>query len=96
MTVHEVRPDKKLLRRRRRILYRVVAEHLGRMGDDLAGFSLVTWDHRGEPNTGFLAGGPIGRGFIPAFTSDALNRHIAVSLAQESATDRIEDGDDSA
>ena len=74
----------------RRILEELVARHCAQHGDNLAGFTLVTWDMRGCPTSGRMtAVGPIDRCLAPTFTADVLNRHLAVELAEETATDRV-------
>jgi hypothetical protein len=54
------------------------------VGDDIAGFALVVWDKRGDMRTAYDAErGPIGPALVPTLVSDALNRHVAVKLAEE-------------
>jgi len=54
------------------------------MGDDIAGFAIVVWDQNGEMRTSYnTARGPIGPALVPTLVSDALNRHVAVKLAEE-------------
>lgn len=92
MSVKEFDPRKRNARRVRRILGKTVRSHLLGQGDDLAGFAIVSWDHRGAVQTGSLtSSGPIDRSLLPAFVGDALNRHIAVSLAQENTVEIVPD-----
>lgn len=54
------------------------------MGDEIAGFAIVVWDQNGEMRTSYnTARGPIGPALVPTLVSDALNRHVAVKLAEE-------------
>jgi hypothetical protein len=54
-------------------------------GDYLSGFALVTWDRSGQMESAYMAGhGPHGWASIPGQVRDALNRHMAVELAQHS------------
>jgi hypothetical protein len=54
------------------------------VGDEIAGFALVVWDSRGDMRTAYdAARGPIGPALVPTLVSDALNRHLAVKLAEE-------------
>jgi hypothetical protein len=54
------------------------------LGDDIAGFAIVVWDQNGEMRTSYNAArGPIGPALVPTLVSDALNRHVAVKLAEE-------------
>jgi len=56
------------------------------MDDGLAGFALVTWGKNGELRTAYNAAqGPIGPALLPTLVSDALNRHVAVALANDAA-----------
>jgi hypothetical protein len=58
------------------------------MGDDIAGFAIVVWDQRGEMRTSYnTTRGPIGPALVPTLVSDALNRHVAVKLAEERLSD---------
>jgi hypothetical protein len=58
------------------------------MGDDMAGFAVVVWDQSGEMRTAYNATrGPIGPALVPTLVSDALNRHVAVKLAEERLSD---------
>jgi hypothetical protein len=63
------------------------------MGDDIAGFALVVWDQNGEIRTSYnTARGPIGPALVPTLVSDALNRHVAVKLAEERLADNGDSG----
>jgi hypothetical protein len=54
------------------------------MGDEIAGFAVVVWDQNGDMRTSYSAArGPIGPALVPTLVSDALNRHVAVKLAEE-------------
>jgi hypothetical protein len=54
------------------------------MGDEIAGFAIVVWDQNGDMRTSYNAArGPIGPALVPTLVSDALNRHVAVKLAEE-------------
>jgi hypothetical protein len=58
------------------------------MGDGISGFAIVVWDQNGEMRTSYNAArGPIGPALVPTLVSDALNRHVAVKLAEERLTD---------
>ncbi|HML28215.1 MAG TPA: hypothetical protein PKE16_05125 [Hyphomicrobium sp.] len=58
------------------------------VGSDVAGFALVVWNTKGEMRTVYDASsGPIGPALLPTLASDALNRHVAVMLAQDEAAD---------
>lgn len=53
------------------------------MGDDMVGFAIVVWDKNGGMWTSYNAArGPIGPSLVPTLVSDALNRHVAVKLAE--------------
>lgn len=94
MSVVEIKPDKENTRSVRRIIGRSLHQHLVEHGDTLAGFALVTWDHRGECVTAFSSGGsPVGRSLVPGYVSDALNRHIAIVVASERTAVSVDPGD---
>ena len=60
-----------------------VTEAADEHGVGLAGFALVTWDMSGDVRSAFEANyGPVRPGLMPAVVHDALNRHLAVALAQ--------------
>lgn len=53
------------------------------VGDDIAGFAVIVWDKRGDLRSAYDATrGPIGPALVPTLVSDALNRHVAVKLAE--------------
>ncbi len=55
-----------------------------------AGFALVTWDERGECRTSYYADtGPISAHLMPSYVADALNRHVAVDIAQRTASNLV-------
>ena len=59
------------------------------VGDGFAGFALVVWDERGDMRTAYDATrGPIGPALVPTLVSDALNRHVAVKLAEQSLSNK--------
>lgn len=83
MSVEAVDPGRDRATRIRRILGRVLRDHLEGHGPDIAGFALVSWDMRGNARTGFMTEvGPVGDSLMPCFVKDALQRHLAVKLAQ--------------
>lgn len=58
------------------------------VGNDVAGFALIVWNRNGEMRTVYDASkGPIGPALLPTLASDALNRHVAVMLAKEEASE---------
>lgn len=58
------------------------------VGNDVAGFALIVWNRDGEMRTVYDASkGPIGPALLPTLASDALNRHVAVMLAKEEASE---------
>ena len=57
---------------------------MDQMGDNIAGFALVTWDREGSLRSAYdTSYGPIGPALVPTLSADALNRHVAVMLAAE-------------
>jgi hypothetical protein len=96
MTIHAISPKSERTRSVRKILIRCLRHQLQGHGGNLAGFALVTWDMCANAETAFLTGGHVSRSLVPAFTSDALNRHIAVELAQDRQTMIIPPDDDPA
>lgn len=61
---------------------------IDQMGDNIAGFALVVWDHEGDLRSAYNAQqGPIGPALMPTLVADALNRHVAVMLAAKRAED---------
>jgi hypothetical protein len=64
------------------------------LGDNIAGFALVVWDTKGDLRSAYDATrGPIGPALVPTLVSDALNRHVAVKLAEERLADSSGSGD---
>jgi hypothetical protein len=62
-------------------------------GDDIAGFAIVVWDGKGDMRTAYDATrGIIGPALVPTLVSDALNRHVAVKLAEERLADNGDSG----
>ena len=58
------------------------------VGDQIAGFAIVVWDERGDMRSAYDATrGPIGPALVPTLVSDALNRHVAVKMAEERLAD---------
>lgn len=58
------------------------------LGDNISGFALVVWDTKGDLRSAYDATrGPIGPALVPTLVSDALNRHVAVKLAEERLAD---------
>lgn len=92
MGISEIDPAAVRARKVRKILGRCVRSSLESNGDDLAGFSLVSWDMRGNANSSYFSDiGPVGESLVPSFTKDALNRHIAVVLVERTSSTRIDD-----
>jgi len=93
ISVKQNRPSLKLItdkRRRdngrelRQVLFQRCRAAADQMGDEIAGFAVVVWDRRGDVRSSYEAAqGPIGPALVPTLVSDALNRHIAVVLAEE-------------
>lgn len=79
--LHTFEPAKDRARAVRRELFKVLRMSLRSQGDDLAGFAMVLWDRRGEPDSNFLTkAGPIGRAMMPNYVKDALERHVTMNL----------------
>ena len=58
------------------------------LGDNISGFAVVVWDNQGDLRSAYDATrGPIGPALVPTLVSDALNRHVAVKLAEERLAD---------
>jgi hypothetical protein len=58
------------------------------LGDEISGFAIVVWDKQGDLRSAYDATrGPIGPALVPTLVSDALNRHVAVKLAEERLAD---------
>lgn len=91
-TLVEFRPDKAALARRRRIMGRALRAALDTHGSELAGFALVSWDRRGGAHTTYLAqDGMVSESLMPTLVHDALNRHVAVVLAEREASRPLDD-----
>lgn len=55
--------------------------------------AFVVWDMRGAARTVYSTEtGPFSFSMVPAFVHDALNRHVAVVIAQETAAEPIGEG----
>lgn len=68
----------------REMLFARCRAAIDQMGDDIAGFALVVWDQRGDMRTAYDAErGPISFALVPTLVSDALNRHVAVKIAEQ-------------
>jgi hypothetical protein len=68
----------------RELLFARCRAAIDQMGDDIAGFALVVWDQRGDMRTAYDAErGPISFALVPTLVSDALNRHVAVKIAEQ-------------
>lgn len=70
-------------RRRRGLLHQACRDVIAQR-DTLAGFALIAWDRQGDLSSAVRCwdGSPIGPALVPTLVHDALNRHIAVDLAQ--------------
>lgn len=91
--LHEIRPDKEALATRRRIIGRSLRHALAHHGDGFCGFALVTWNHQGGAYSGYLAEyGVIGESLMPAYVHDALNRHVAVVVAERGRSEPLDGG----
>ena len=72
----------------RQALFQRCRAVIDQLGDDMAGFAVVAWDRSGDMRTAYdAARGPIGPALVPTLVSDALNRHVAVKLAEERLAD---------
>jgi hypothetical protein len=68
----------------RRHLFERCRAAADQMGDDIAGFALVVWDQEGYLRSAYEAiRGPIRAPPVPTLAADALNRHLAVAIAEE-------------
>lgn len=89
--VVNIAPARERAARVRRMLGRSIKSAINGFGEDIAGFALVTWDMRGNARSAILdRSGPIGASLVPTYVHDALNRHVAVEIASESAPVWIE------
>ena len=92
MTLHKIDPRAKRAISVCKILRNCGKSAIKSHGDDLAGFALVTWDMRGTVHTTFLTEyGIVSRDIMPCLVKDALNRHVAMSLAHECVSTPITD-----
>jgi hypothetical protein len=72
----------------RQALFQRCRAVIDQMGDDIAGFAIAAWDNRGDMRTAYDATrGVIGPALVPTLVSDALNRHVAVKLAESRLAD---------
>lgn len=68
----------------RRALFKRCREAIEQLDADISGFAIVVWDTQGNLQSAYdAARGPIGPALVPTLVSDALNRHVAVKLAEE-------------
>jgi hypothetical protein len=72
----------------RRVLFTRCRAAIEEMGDDIAGFAMVVWDNEGHLRSSYDTRGPIRAPLVPTLVADALNRHLAVMLAEEQARER--------
>lgn len=71
-------------REARRALFKRCREAIDQLDGEIAGFAVVVWDKQGNLQSAYdAARGPIGPALVPTLVSDALNRHVAVKLAEE-------------
>jgi hypothetical protein len=90
--IYQVDPYTKRTRKIRQMFLALVKRQLGYT--DMAGFCIVTWNSRGEPDTGFCTNvGPVSRALLPMYVQNVLTVHIAASLAQETGVQVIEPDD---
>lgn len=86
----EIAPATERARRIKKILGRVLRLHMDFHGADFAGFAIVTWDMTGGAHSGyFTEHGMVSESLMPAYVHDALNRHLAVVLAERTQSDII-------
>jgi hypothetical protein len=73
----------------REMLFTRCRAAVDQLGDDIAGFALVVWDREGNMRSAYdTTHGPIRAPLVPTLAADALNRHVAVMLAEERAEER--------
>jgi hypothetical protein len=71
-------------RHMRQTLFERCRAAVDQLGDNISGFAIVVWDKQGDLRSAYDATrGPIGPALVPTLVSDALNRHVAVKLAEE-------------
>ncbi|WP_045836277.1 hypothetical protein [Hyphomicrobium sp. 99] len=69
-------------------LFEKCTEAVAGLGGDVVGYALVVWGKGGDMRTAYNAAqGPIGPALVPTLAADALNRHVAVMLAQKEDPD---------
>jgi hypothetical protein len=72
----------------RKSLFERCRAAVDQLGDEISGFAVVVWDKQGDLRSAYDATrGPIGPALVPTLVSDALNRHVAVKLAEERLAD---------
>jgi hypothetical protein len=72
----------------RKSLFERCRAAVDQLGDEISGFAIVVWDNQGDLRSAYDATrGPIGPALVPTLVSDALNRHVAVKLAEERLAD---------
>jgi hypothetical protein len=87
MTLHEVKPRSDRAIRIRKRLISNMRNMIKNQGDDLCGYAIVLWDHRGDCSTVYhTPDGPISSNMLPAYLSHAMNRHIVLDQIDQSAT----------
>ncbi len=70
-------------RKMRASLFQRCRAAIEQVGDEISGFALVVWDKEGNLRSAYDAScGPISAPLVPTFVADALNRHIAVMIAE--------------
>lgn len=67
----------------RRELAASIKTHTAHHGDNLAGFSIVSWDQTGSCAASILPGGLVSMGLAPTLCHDALNRYVSAERARE-------------
>jgi len=89
--IREIRPAQDATRR----LLDVLGELGEKISDEgyIAG-AFVVWGPRGEVHTVYdTRSGPVSKCLMPTFVHDALNRHVAVAIAQSCTAESLdEDG----
>ncbi len=70
-------------REMRAALFQRCRAAIEQMGDDISGFAVVVWDKEGNLRSAYDASrGPIRAPLVPTLVADALNRHVAVMIAE--------------
>lgn len=88
--IREIAPKRDKAAKVAKMLRRAVASQILSQGEDIAGFALVTWDHRGDTDSSYLtSSGPVSRSFMPILVKDALDRHVTIRTAEEVQTEEI-------